>query len=195
MKKQTMKTEMNHPPAKQRSAVLLAVSLSTLTFAVAAHAAISTVGAGESGFLAVGPAGLKIEGTGTGVIASETDGKITVKAPITNLKTGISLRDNHLKDAIHAEKNPHATLVVARSALKFPEAGKSVEESASGAFTLNGVTKTVPFKYKAENKGGQYEVQGNTEIIITDYKIEQPCYLGVCVDTKVKVKVKFKAKD
>ena len=190
-----MKNETKRSPARERTALLLAASLSTLTFAVAAHAAISSVGSGDSGFLAVGPAGLKIEGTGTGVTASEADGKITVKAPINNLKTGISLRDNHLKDAIHAEKHPHVTLVVARSSLKFPEPGKTVEASSSGAFTLNGVTKTVPFKYKAEKKDGQFEVQGHAEIKITDFKIEQPCYLGVCVNTDVKVKVKFKAKD
>jgi hypothetical protein len=27
---------------------------------------------------------------------------------------------------------------------------------------------------------------------MTHFKLEQPCYLGVCVDKEIKVKVKFK---
>lgn len=162
-----------------------------LTFSVAAHAAYKSVGEGTSGFLAVGPGGLKIEGTGAGVTASEAGGKITVKAPLNNLKTGISLRDDHLKKALKADVNKYATFTVDRSAISTPS-GKEVSGKGKGQFALNGVTKETEFDYKATPQGGAIEVQGRATIDMTAFKLEQPCYLGVCVDKEVKVKVKFK---
>jgi polyisoprenoid-binding protein YceI len=159
---------------------------------LAAHAAYKSVGEGTSGFLAVGPGDLKIEGTGTGVTASENGGKITVKAPLTNLKTGISLRDDHLKKAIKADVNKYATFTVERSAVSAP-AGKETTGKGKGQFALNGVTKDVDFDYKATPvSGGAIEVQGRASFDMTHFKLEQPCYLGVCVDKEIKVKVKFK---
>lgn len=196
MMKDTMKNLLTRPHRRfLASRTIAAATLVVVTGAAFAHAALKGVGEGESTFLAVGPAGLKIQGSGKGVTASESDGKVTVKAPVNNLKTGISLRDEHLKKAINAGSHPHASFTVTRSSLKFPERGKSLESSGSGSFTLNGVSQTVSFKYKAENKGDFYEVQGATEFDITKFKIEQPCYLGVCVEKEVKVKVKFKVKD
>lgn len=166
-----------------------------LTFSVAAHAAFKSVGEGTSGFLAVGPGGLKIEGTGTGVTASEAGGKITVKAPLNNFKTGITLRDDHLKKALKADINKYATFTVDRSAVSKPS-GKEVTGKGKGQFALNGVTKDVPFEYKASPAdGGAIEVQGRASIDMTEFKLEQPCYLGVCVDKEVKVKVKFKVSE
>lgn len=163
-----------------------------LTFSVAAHAAYKSVGEGTSGFLAVGPGGLKIEGTGTGVTASEAGGKITVKAPLNNFKTGISLRDDHLKKALKTEVNKYATFTVDRSSINAPS-GKEAAGKGKGQFALNGVTKDTAFDYKASPAGGgAIEVQGRATIDMTDFKLEQPCYLGVCVDKEVKVKVKFK---
>jgi polyisoprenoid-binding protein YceI len=169
--------------------------LSSLTLVAVAHAGVESIGDSMSSFMAVGPGGLKIEGKGKGITVKEAGGKITVSAPLKGLSTGISLRDNHLKDAIKADKYPTATLVVARSALKFPENDKTVEASAQGDFTFHGNTKKIPFQYKAKRTGSDYHVQGMATIKIDDFKMEQPCYLGVCVDKEVKVKVKFKVRD
>lgn len=166
-----------------------------ITIAATAQAALSAIGDSRVEFRAVGPAGLKIDGVGSGIKASESGGVLKVAAPLTNLKTGISLRDDHLKKALNVKKHPTATLAVERSKLKFPEDKKTVTASATGQFTLNGTTKPVKFDYKVERTGSDYHVQGRTEVDITDFKIEKPCYLGVCVDEDVKVKVNFKLRD
>lgn len=166
-----------------------------LTCAVAAHAALKHVEKGESSFLAVGPAGLKIDGHGAGVTVSEADGIITVKAPVNDLKTGMDLRDGHLKKAIHADAHPDATLAVSRSALTFPEDNKEVTGSATGKFTLNGVTKDLKFQYKVKRTGSHFHVQGLIDVDITAFGIEKPCYLGVCVEKDVKAKVKIKLQE
>ena len=80
-------------------------------------------------FQAVGPAGLTIDGDGTGLAASEEGGKLKLVAPLTGLKTGIGLRDKHLKNYLHVDKHPTATLVVERGSLKLPGDGEVVESN------------------------------------------------------------------
>jgi hypothetical protein len=185
------------PSHSSRSAKNWAVGLilSSLTLVAVAHAGVQSIGDSNASFLAVGPGGLKIEGNAEGVSVKEAAGKITVVAPLKDLSTGISLRDDHLKDAIKVDKYPAATLIVERSALKFPENDQTVEASAVGDFTFHGHTQKLPFKYKVERTGSDYHVQGMATFSIDDFKMEQPCYLGVCVDKEVKVKVKFKVRD
>jgi polyisoprenoid-binding protein YceI len=166
-----------------------------LTCALAANAALTSVGESTSGFRAVGPGGLKIDGTGKGVKASEAGGILTIVAPVNDLKTGMSLRDDHLKKAIHTDKHPTATLAVPRASLQFPEDGKSVTGSTTGKFTLNGVTKDLKFEYKVTRTGSDYHVQGKAQIDITAFKIEKPCYLGVCVEKDVQIKVQLKLRE
>ncbi len=181
--------------SQKKSRIAWALSLASLTFVALAHAGLYSIGDAHVSFLAGGPAGLKIEGSGSGLSTTEEAGVVVVTASTAGLKTGISLRDSHLKDAIKAEAHPKSILKVKRSALKFPEDKATVESSASGSMTLAGVTKPVSFSYKVERTGSDYHVQGLTTIDITDFGIEKPCYLGVCVDKDVKVKVKFKVRD
>jgi polyisoprenoid-binding protein YceI len=162
---------------------------------VSAHAALVGIGDGTTGFRAVGPGGLKIDGKGTGVTASESGGVLTVTAPVNNLKTGMSLRDDHLKKAIHADKNPTASLSVKRADLKFPEDNKTVTSSAKGTFKLNGVSQPMTFEYQVKRTGSDYHVQAKASLDITKFKIEKPCYLGVCVDETVQIKTAFKLRE
>jgi len=138
-----------------------------------------------------GPAGLKIDGTSKDLTVDDDGSKIVLKAAVTNLETGMGLRNKHLKKYIGAEQWPAASLEVDKSALKIPGEG-----TATGKFRLHGVTKDKSFKYKVKRgEGGTLEVRGNFEVDITEHGIEKPCYLGVCTDTKVKVTASFKALD
>jgi polyisoprenoid-binding protein YceI len=60
---------------------------------------------------------------------------------------------------------------------------------------MHGVTKPVDFKYTAKRTGSDYHIQGLTEVDIRDFKVEVPCYLGVCVEPQIKIKVKLKLRD
>jgi polyisoprenoid-binding protein YceI len=168
-----------------------------LVGAVPAVALATLVDAGDVDvrFLATGPAGMKINGTGSDLKANEADGQLTIKVPVTHLKTGIGLRDKHLKKYLETDKHPNAQLSVARSSLKLPEDNQDTQAKGSGSFTLHGVTKTLPFSYKAKRTGSDYHVQALATVDIRDHGIEVPCYLGVCVDPLVKLKVKFKLRD
>ncbi len=173
------------------------VLLSTLVLALSSPsiAAFKSKGEPEVGFVAVGPAGLKINGKTSKLTAVERDEVLSVKVPLTNLETGIGLRDKHLRKYLDVAKYPTAALNVRRSQLKVPEDGKSSSGRATGAFTLHGTTKQLPFKYQMKRKGPSYWVRGTSSLDIRDYGIEVPCYLGICVEPTVKLDVKFQLED
>lgn len=179
----------------RRKLISLAALATLLTVALVAAAKLESIGRPDVQFRAVGPAGLKIDGHSSLLSASGKDGKLTVVAPLTHLETGISLRDRHLRGYLETDKYPNATLTVERSKLKMPANNKIVQSSAVGAFTMHGVTKPVTFRYRAKRTGSDYHVQGLTQVDIRDFKIEVPCYLGVCVHPDVKIKVKFKLRE
>ncbi len=166
-----------------------------VSLSVAASAKFVDAGDEEILFQATGAVGAKIRGEGAGLRAREKDGKLTISVPLTNLKTGIGLRDRHLRRYLETDKFPEATLEVERTTLKLPENDKSVNASRKGDFTLHGVTKPIKFHYQANRTGSDYHVQALATIDITDFGIEKPCYLRVCAGTQVKLKVKFKLRD
>lgn len=170
--------------------------LAGLSLAFAAHAGFSSAGDVEVKFQAKGPAGLKIDGDGASLSVSEKDGNIEFVASLEGLKTGIDMRDDHLKKALEVDKgHKQAKLVVARSSIKLPEDNKEVEGKTTAKFFLHGKEKSVPVDYKVKRTGSDYHVQGRTEINIEEFGIEKPCYLGVCVDPNVKIKTKIKLRD
>lgn len=175
--------------------LLAAAALAGVTSVTLVHAALVAIETTFVKFQATGPAGLKIDGDGSKLEASESNGVLKIVSSVTNLKTGMDLRDEHLRKAIHAEKHGTATLEVPRSGLQFPADQKELAGSAKGKFTLNGTTKDIAFDYKVKREGSDYSVQGKTEIDITQFNIEKPCYLGVCVEKDVKIKVKFKLRE
>jgi len=170
-------------------------ALSALTVSLAASAALEDAGDVDVRFLATGPAGMQINGQAQDLKAKEQDGKLALSVPVTNLKTGIGLRDKHLKKYLEVDKHPKATLEIDKSKLKLPEDGKKARGTATGNFTLHGVTKPLKFAYQAKRTGSDYHVQALASVDIRDHDVEVPCYLGVCVDPKVKLKVKFKLRD
>ena len=172
----------------------LAPAFIALTFALTASAGVELKGTPSVKFTAVGPGGLKIDGSGDELKVKQDDGKLIFKASLKNLKTGMGLRDKHLKKYLNVEEWPDASLVVDKDKVKYPE-GKKASGTITGKFRLHGVTHDEKVEYTAEKKDGGYDVTGKLSINTDDYKIEQPCYLGVCVDKKVKIDVSFKLKD
>ena len=179
--------------ARPRFAHLLpALVLSTVAFAADAggKCRINDKEKPAVKFVVGGPAGLKIDGTTKDLTVDDDGSKIVLKVAVTNLDTGMGLRNKHLKKYLGAEQWPAASLTVDKSAIKMPGEG-----TATGQFRLHGVTKEKSFKYKVKRDGANLEVSGSFDVDITEHGIEKPCYLGVCTDTKVKVTANFKAVD
>lgn len=169
------------------------LALVLLASVTSAAGSVTTVGDSTVKFEAVGPAGLKINGTGVGLKAVEADGKITLTAPTTELHTGIGLRDRHLREYLEVDKHSTAALVVERGKITLPPSGKA-DGTVPAFFTLHGVTKPIKVAYTITRGGADYHVEGTFDVNILEHGIKKPCYLGVCVRDVVKVAADFKVK-
>jgi polyisoprenoid-binding protein YceI len=157
-----------------------------------AAAALSAATDAHVGFAASGPAGMKIEGTTTDLTVADDGANVTVDVPLANLGTGIALRDHHMKEKyLEVPKYPSTTLVVARTALKFPSNGERVEGDAPGSLKLHGQTHPVSVHYDAKGDGAGYLVHGRLHVNMNDYGITVPTYLGVTVKPDVDVTASF----
>jgi len=159
---------------------------------VVAYAALSAPKDAHVGFQAVGPAGLKIEGTTGDLSVAESDGNIVIDVPLTNLSTGIALRDHHMKEKyLEVPKYPSATLVVARAALKLPAAGGAAESDVPATLKLHGQGRPVTVHYVAKSDAGGFSVDGKFRVKMDDFGISVPSYLGVTVKPDVNVTASF----
>jgi polyisoprenoid-binding protein YceI len=173
----------------------IVVALCATSLAIGADGAFTLTDTPTVEFLAVATAGLKIAGQSEDLSVAEADGKLILTAGLTDLKTGIGLRDAHLRRYLETAKYPAARLIVERGSLKIPDDTDTVTATAAGQFTIHGVARPMTLQYQAKRNGSELFVQGKLTVNLAEFKIEQPCFLGVCVDNDVKVKAKFKLRD
>jgi polyisoprenoid-binding protein YceI len=174
---------------------IAAVAASLVGISVLAYGALSPASDAHVTFHAAGPAGMKIDGTTTELAV--TDGaSVVVTVTLTNLTTGIKLRDDHMKDKyLEVGKYKTAELKIDKAALNLKTgAGK---QQASAMLTLHGSEpKPVTIQYtvadeKKDDKPG-FRVTGNFRIDdMTKFGITIPNYLGVKVQEKVDVEANF----
>ena len=158
----------------------------------AAGAALKARAPAQVSFVAVGPAGLRIEGKSTDLRVTDRPDALVVTVPLSKLETGISLRDSHMHEKyLESQKYPNAQLAVARSAINFPGSGQTTEGTVPGTLALHGQSKTVPVHYKATRNGAAYEVKGDLKVDFREFGIQIPSYLGATVKPPVDVNVAF----
>jgi len=130
----------------------------------------------------------KVSGTIDADPASVADAKVDVSIDLASLDTGISMRNEHMRDRfLNVEKFPAATFKsVSVSGAKSVAPNKPTDLNVTGDFTLHGVTKriTVPVRVvvipeseltKSSRGAGDW-VHATSEfgIKLSDYGIEVP---------------------
>ena len=145
---------------------------------------------GKPGFIRINGKNAKVNGP-TDWDGSQLKGAYTVQ--ISELDTGLSLRDQHMKDKyLEVKKYPEAILTLdpipwnASAEAKVPFKGK---------LKLHGVEQAVEGQAKLSPSGNQLHVEASFELILSQYKIDIPVYAGITVAEKVDVKVTFDAKE
>jgi len=177
-----------------RRRFLMAISLWGL--ATATSMAVSALGKpAESrvGFQAIGPAGMRIEGTTADLDVTSDGDHIVIQVPLSNLKTGIEVRDRHMRDKyLEVQKYPQAKLTVARGDVKLPQAGEKASYDAQAVLDLHGQTKNVSVHYDLKGEASGVVVDGKLHVNMKDVGIEVPSYLGVTVKPDVDVNAHFR---
>lgn len=167
----------------------------TLSAALAASAAVSwsTAGSAKVSFSGKGPAGFKLVGTTEELVLEDKGEQLLAKVPLDTLKTGIDLRDRHMREKyLETGKFPFATLVVDKATLKLPEAdGQTVQAKGKGQFTVHGVTREQAFAYTAQRAGGVDQITATFRTNFRDHGVSVPSYLGITVKPEIDVEVSF----
>jgi len=141
---------------------------------------VSWTAIGSPGFLQIDGEGGYVEGT-----LKDEGGKVSgiFTCELTKFKTGMTTRDKHMKnDYLHVKKFPTAKLV-----LDPVETSRSFD--FTGELTLHGVTKKVKGKGNLKKVGSTNVITAKMTLILTDYNIEIPSYLGVTVAKNVDLEV------
>lgn len=137
---------------------------------------------------------ITIKGEGTGVAgqvraeAGKANGTLTFD--LTTLKTGIDLRDDHMKNKyLQVKEHPVAQLTL--TDVKIPD---SLEGSFdfSGMMKLHGVEKEITGKGELSKDGNDLKMTAEIPVKLSDFKIEIPSYKGITVAEKVKVNFETK---
>jgi polyisoprenoid-binding protein YceI len=166
--------------------------LGALAVSLTAYAALARTGDAEVAFTAVGPGGLRIVGKTKELSLSEANGTLSVTVPLAGLKTGIDLRDRHLRDKyLHVGTYAHAQLEVPRAALRPPAPNGSITGEADGTLRLHGQARRVHFRYSGRSTGSTIRVEASFRLDIRDFGIEIPSYMGLRVRPEVDVSVQF----
>jgi len=174
--------------------IILVTLLAAFSFnAVASQELVLTTEKGKVEFLAKGwPALLKIKGKGEGasgkldVEDNKASGVLSLN--LSSFKTGISLRDSHMKDNyLEVAKYPTAVLTLKDVVLPKNLKGRA---KFKGSLNLHNVDKPVEgnLVFKGTKKGVN-KVKAEFEIKISDFAIAIPSFKGVTVAEDVKISV------
>lgn len=149
------------------------------------------VSASTVSFLATGKPGLlKIRGESADGVSGNV--KLEQKFVVGNfffdlgsLKTGIALRDDHMKNKyLEIGKYPRAELKFS-IAMTAAELDKRAAGSVDGELTLHGVTRKTKVNYVYNPVANK--VDADFDFKISDFGIQVPSYLGVTVSENVAV--------
>ncbi len=114
---------------------------------------------------------------GTAVLDGDKLSAKNVKVPLAGLKTGIDLRDKHMKDKyLEVEKYPEAELIEASGS----------DGNGKGRLKIRGIEKEIAGTYRIVN---DKEVEVKFPLKLSDYGITGIRYLGVGVKDETQVTV------
>ncbi len=169
----------------QKILVFFALTVtSTLTSAVSQAADRKTVQSGSVEFLAIGtPSFIKVKGEGAKPSGQLTiaDGKATgeFKLDLSQFKTGMEKRDEHMKATLEVEKYPTATVTFKDITVPQGKATIPVE------LELHGQKK--PVTMEAEFSSGK--ALGKMRVKLSEFGIKPPSFAGITVKDDVDVTI------
>jgi polyisoprenoid-binding protein YceI len=134
--------------------------------------------------------------------AKPAGAKGNVKVEVATIKTGIDLRDEHVRNEswLDAAKYPTAEFVITSvSGVDKLKVGEAVEATVNGKFTLHGVTKDVSTKARVRlvpaeaGKPEGLRIVASFPIKLVDHKVSIPSIVALKVSPDIVVNVDLHA--
>ena len=161
-----------------------------------ANSSVKFIAIGSPGFLRITGEGAKILGSANSTIVPGQPENVTgtFEVALGDLKTGMSLRDKHMKEKyLETEKFPKAILVIESLALPAPGSSRATIQF-KGQMTIKGVEKPVSGEANVTRQADGIAIEANFALNLNDYPVGVPSWLGVSVAEKVDVTVTFSAR-
>ncbi len=120
----------------------------------------------------------------------------SLSVDLGSLDTGIGLRNEHLREKYLEVGKGEGFDKVTLSEIRLPDAdGEGVQGTTpfTGSFRLHGTTRPVKGQAQIRREGSGVRVEASFPVLLPEYGIEKPRYLGVGVKDEVQVKVSFVA--
>jgi polyisoprenoid-binding protein YceI len=116
--------------------------------------------------------------------------------PVSSLRTGIKLRDEHMRKYIFETPDGQAPDVrfSAESVDCTPSSG-GYACSTSGALSIRGASKPFTIELKVTKSGEAFHVTGDGKVALSTYGIERPSQFGVRTEDEVKIHVDLNARN
>jgi polyisoprenoid-binding protein YceI len=122
------------------------------------------------------------EVSGSLVIDGSTVTSVSMEANLSTLESDRSSRDSRLRSAgLETDAFPTASFALTTPIElgEVPAEGEALSATASGDFTVHGVTRPVEIPVEAQLTNGSIVVVGSLEVTLTDYDIVAPTGLTV----------------
>lgn len=139
-----------------------------------------------------------LRGTVTGSIARlAEDAEVHLTIDAASITTGLGLRDRGMREN-QLEVNTYPTITFESKGLaeigRVDTAAISASLLLAGRLTLHGATREITLPVEASYKDGVLSATGETALLISDYKIEDPSILILSVEDKVTIRFRIAAK-
>ena len=159
----------------------------TVTFEVATNVFSTTV-RGESNAIT---GGTRLRDNGSSLRLERLEAVV----PVATLKTGIRLRDEHMRKYIFETSDGQAPDVrFSADAADCPKNGSGYACNASGNLAIRGTARPFSIELKVVRNGDGFRVTGDGRLAVSHYGIERPSQFGVRTEDEVKIHLDVKAR-
>lgn len=111
--------------------------------------------------------------------------------PVAGMKSGNDTLDGHLSEALEAKKYPLIRGVVQGYETHGKNADGSTRVTATVALTIAGTSKTLPVDATLTIKGNQARIQGEKELLMTDFGVTPPTLMLGVIKVADKITIRF----
>lgn len=175
-----------------RPSLFAGAVLGALVLSSPASAGYTLGGAAKVSFTASGGMLIPdIPGETTALTLTDDGTRLTFTVPMSTVKTGIDLRDEHmLTRYVEVAKYPDATLTLPLSTLVLPQKdGETKKGKVDATFTVHGTAAPVKVAYTLKKRGDAYSGEADFTFDVRKHGIAVPEYQMVSVEPEMQAKV------
>ena len=136
------------------------------------------------------PGFLTFDGVTRELAVTESGGNLVFTVPMNTVETGISLRDQHMRETyVQTARFPDVVLTVPKGEVQWPEEGGRSEGTVQATFEAHGVSLSVPVTYDIKSAKGTFKIKATFPFDTSAHGIAIPEYLGVTIKPAMQAEV------